>query len=127
MKKTGIAFIILLSMTFAIFSNSCATIVKGPTQKVTIDSNVPGADIYLNNKRIGQTPYTGPIPRGSDTTIVVSKPGYRNKTVTLNSSVEPIFFGNIICGGTTGSITDFATGSMYKYSSTIQIDLYPLQ
>jgi hypothetical protein len=49
-------------------------------------------------------------------TIVVSSDGYRQVATTLSSSVQPIFFGNIICGGFIGSTTDLATGALYQYN-----------
>ena len=104
--------------------SSCSSIVKGKTQVVSIDSNVKNADIIVNGKTIGQTPYTGPMERDSSTTITIKKDGYTSKTITPNTEIEPIFWGNIICGGFIGSSTDASTGSMYKYApSTFQIDL----
>lgn len=104
----------------------CATIVSGKTQNVTIDSNVKDAEVVVEGAVLGYTPYTGPIKRGKDTTLLLRKPGYENKTVTLNTEVEPVFWGNILCGGVFGSTTDYSTGSMYKYSpATINIDMVP--
>jgi hypothetical protein len=122
MKKVAhcITLVFLVGFVFS----GCASIIYGSTQKVTIDSNVQGADILINNKHVGTTPFTGTISRGNETTLTIAKEGFRPKTITMNTSIEPIFFGNIICGGTTGSITDFATDAMYKYSpNTIQVDL----
>lgn len=102
----------------------CASILKGKTQQVTILSNVEDAENLVNGQRIGKTPYTGQIKRASDMTLTLSKAGYQAKTITIDTSVEPIFFGNVVCGGAPGSTTDYATGSMYKVSnSTINIDL----
>jgi len=104
----------------------CATIVKGKSQTVSIDSNVSGAEIVVDGSVVGTTPYTGNLPRGSSTNLTLRKPGYRSKTIVLNSDVEPIFWGNLISGGVLGSSTDAGTGAMYKYSpSNIQIDLQP--
>lgn len=102
----------------------CASIVRGSTEQVSINSNVNGAEVNVNGVLVGKTPFTGKIKRGSSTAVSVSKPGFETKTVTLDTSIEPIFWGNIIIGGVLGSTTDLATGSMYKYSpATIQIDL----
>lgn len=118
--KSKLALILISSVMFG----GCATILKGKTQQVTILSNVEGAEIMINGESIGKTPYTGQIKRASDMTLTLSKVGYQAKTVTIDTTVEPIFFGNVVSGGPLGMTTDFGTGSMYKVSnSTINIDL----
>ena len=109
--------------SLALLSTHCATIVSGKSQVVTIDSNVKGAEVVVNGSTLGKTPYNGPIPRANPTTLTLKKDGYASKTVTLNTEVEPMFWGNIIFGGVFGSTTDNATGAMYKYApSTVSID-----
>ena len=106
---------------------SCASILKGTSQVVTINSNVKGATVSVNGVDVGKTPFTGPIPRGSETALRLEKAGYEEKTITLYTEVEPVFWGNIIFGGSFGSSTDYGTGAMYRYSpSTFDIDLAPL-
>ena len=121
MKNITLASAVLLaSLSLSAFS----TIVKGDNQTVSILSNVKGADIYVNGQMIGQTPYTGPVERADETTVTLSKNGYESKTMTMNTQLEPWFWGNIIFGGFFGSTTDYASGSMNKYSpSTLTIDL----
>lgn len=117
---------LLVGLVLSLSSAACSTIIKGQSQSVSIDSNVQGADVTVEGNLVGTTPYTGPISRGSSTTVKVSKNGYRSKTVTLSTEIEPIFFGNIIFGGFLGSSTDAGSGAMYKYSpATIQVDLVP--
>jgi hypothetical protein len=105
----------LALLTFAL-TGGCASIVNGTTQVVTIDSNVRGAEVAVDGQFVGRTPYTGPIKRGSSTVVRVSTQGYQAKMITLNTEVEPIFWGNIILGGFFGSTTDAGTGAMYKYA-----------
>src|SRR5439155_9601807 len=99
-----------------LLTGGCASIVNGTTQVVTIDSNVRGAEVAVDGEMVGRTPYTGPIKRGSTTTVRVSTQGYQPKTITLSTEIEPIFWGNIILGGFFGSTTDAGTGAMYKYA-----------
>lgn len=117
---------IALAAVLAAFGSGCATIVSGKTQTVTIDSNVKDAEVVVEGAVLGKTPYNGPLKRAKETTLLLRKEGYENKTVTLNTEIEPVFWGNIICGGFFGSTTDYATGSMYKYApATINIDMTP--
>lgn len=103
----------------------CATIVKGTTQTITVTSNVDGASVYLDGMKIGTTPFAGPVPK-SKGILSVEKPGYTKNTLALSTSIEPMFWGNIITGGTLGSITDFASGAAYQYApAAYQVDLKP--
>ncbi len=120
----GIISIACLGLFFA----GCASIVGGTSQTVSINSNVKGANVIVNGANIGTTPYNGPLKRGKSTTVTLQKDGYETKTITLNTEIESIFWGNIIIGGVLGSTTDLATGAMYKYApATLQIDLDKVQ
>ena len=107
--------------------SGCSTIVNGKSQSITIDSNVKGAEVLINQVVVGQTPFVGQAPRGSAPQITVRKEGYESKTVVADTGFEPIFWGNIIIGGVLGSTTDAASGSMYKYSpASLNIELKPV-
>lgn len=109
----------------AFAASGCATIVKGTTQSVSVNSNVDGADVFLDGMKIGTTPYSGLIAKNKGQ-LMVKKDGYSAVTVSLSKTIEPIFWGNIITGGTFGSLTDFASGSAYQYApATYQVDLKP--
>lgn len=115
---------LLVGIVLSLFLGSCVTLMKGTKQLVTINSNVEDAGVYLNGAQIGTTPFASEIKKGNDA-LTIKKEGYRSHTLSLSKSIEPIFFGNIITGGTLGSITDFATGAAYSYSpSTYQVELY---
>ena len=73
---------------------------------------------------VGTTPFVGDIKKNK-AALTIQKEGYKTYTLSLSKSLEPMFFGNIITGGTLGSITDFATGAAYTYSpSSYQIEMY---
>lgn len=124
MKKFYKIFVIFSIITIsALIFISCATIVTGTTQLVTINSNVEGATIKLDGVYIGKTPFTGEIKKNGDI-LTIEKKGYKTYSIALSTSLEGMFWGNIITGGTLGSITDFATGAAYKYSpGNYQVEL----
>jgi hypothetical protein len=106
-------------------TGGCASIVKGSTQTISVSSNVEGAEIYLDGVKVGTTPFTG-IVQKNKSALMIQKPGYKTSNVMLAKEIEPIFWGNIITGGTLGSITDFASGAAYQYApATYQVDLHP--
>lgn len=101
----------------------CATLASGTTQTMTINSNVDGARVFLDASEIGTTPFMGTVPKNKSS-LRVEAAGYRSETIALSKTMEPIFWGNIILGGTLGSITDFATGAAYQYApATYQVEL----
>lgn len=115
---------LLTTLTTCLLATSCASIFKGSEQEITIDSNVQGAELSLNGEKIGTTPFQGKIKRSSDAHLTVSKPGYESKEIILDTSIEPVFLGNIISGGVFGSSTDYGTGAMYQYSpGNVVVDL----
>jgi hypothetical protein len=101
----------------------CATIASGTSQNITVNSNVDGARVYLDNEQVGVTPFTGSVSKGKDA-LRVEADGYRSEIVSLSKSLDPLFWGNIILGGTLGSATDFVSGAAYQYApATYQVEL----
>ena len=122
MKK--IALISIVAFAFG----GCSTIMNGKTQSISVDSNVKGAEVLINQVVVGQTPFVGQAPRGSAPQITVRKDGYDSKTVVAETAFEPVFWGNIIFGGFFGSTTDNSTGAMYKYApATFTVELKPTE
>jgi len=98
----------------------CATIVRGTSQTITINSNVSGASVELDGAPVGVTPFTGKIKKGKDKTITIRKQGYGTQSITLEREFDMVAtgFGNILIGGTTGTTTDWVSGAMWLYSPT---------
>lgn len=117
------ALVVTSFILIAGLAAGCATVMTGTTQLMTINSNIDGATLYMDGQEIGTTPFTGTVPKNKET-LRVEKDGYRSETVALSKTLVPNFWGNIIIGGTLGSITDFATGAAYSYApATYQVEL----
>lgn len=107
----------------------CATIVGGgPTQDVTVNSNPPGAAIFVaqiddagnltGETAMGlQTPASVSLNRKGDWVVILKKEGFQDFTITPSKDVNPWFFGNILIGGLIGSGVDSSTGSINAYDS----------
>jgi len=93
-----------------IFYAGCATIVKGTSQDICIDSNVPGALVELDGVELGYTPFKGKIKRGKEARIKVSKSGYLAGDIEVRKKRDEstIMSGNVILGLVTGGIPFFA-------------------
>jgi len=114
----------LLATTAIIFTFSgCATVMDGETQTITINSNPSGLRATLDGKVI-HTPAIIKIKREEyDRVIRVDDDKLRcHKIITLNKQVNPTFFANLLSGGSFGSTTDYASGSMWKYDDNVNID-----
>lgn len=61
------------------------------------------------------------LARSSTKKVVVVDNAECEKITPIKSSVDPMFFGNIIIGGLAGSSTDAATGKMWKYQERISV------
>lgn len=60
MKSAQAIGVLVLGLTLA----GCATIISGSTQLLTVNANVQGAEVYLNNQLLGTTPLSVNIKRG---------------------------------------------------------------
>lgn len=121
MKNTAclLSFTVMACLALA----GCASIVKGSTQSISITTNVDGATLFLDGVEIGTSPFLGIVKKNKEELKIV-KDGYRTETIVMSKTLEGLFWGNIIIGGTLGSITDFGTGAAYTYApATYQIDL----
>ena len=107
---------IVITVVFCLVAGGCATIFSGTKQKISVNSNVDGAEIFINGILIGKTPFMGEVTREKEATLTVKREGYKTQEMVLSTSVEGIFWGNILCGGTIGSSTDYSTGAMWSYS-----------
>jgi len=112
----------LFASVFCIaYFTGCATIARGTSQKITINSNVSGASIELNGVPIGVTPFTGEFKKGKNNTITIREEGYVSQSFILKKKIDGVafFVGNFfIIGGTTGSTTDGISGAMWLYNPT---------
>ena len=122
-------FSLLVLSSMMLVLASCSSVVNGPKQMVSIDSNVKGAEVNVNGHIVGKTPFSGKIERGSDTMVTIKKEGYAIKTIMLSDEVAPAFWANglFIYGFSFSSTTDYANGAMYKYSpATYNVELDPI-
>ncbi len=66
---------------------SCATIIKGSTEKVNFGSDPSAAKVYVNGQLMGSTPLELKLQSKHSYTIEFRKEGFQNKTVLIANSV----------------------------------------
>ncbi len=88
--------------------------LRGEEQVININSNISGADVFINNKKVGQTPFSGKVKKSKVMNIRVEKKGYQELARTYESDIDSTFWVNLLSSGPFGSTTDYSNGSMWK-------------
>lgn len=109
--------------------SGCASIISGKTQTMTFQSTPELSDITILNRdgkkiHVGKAPVTVSLNRGAGFfvperyTVIFEKEGYEKKEITVSSSLNGWYVGNILFGGILGLlIIDPATGAMYSLNT----------
>lgn len=117
MKKIHIPLILGVSILFS----SCATLFTGTTQRVTIDSNPPGANIVVDGKFMGTTPATVRLDRDVNAIfddgkeIALEKDGFVRDGYYLGADIQPVSILNMF--NVFFWAVDAATGAVMRYDS----------
>lgn len=103
----------LMALGTFMFS-SCATLFTGTKDRISFNTQPPGAKIFIKGVEEGVTPVTMKVKRSlSDTDVEFKLDGYETKLVTLSKEfniISVINLGNLIGWG-----VDALTGSVMKY------------
>jgi len=116
---------VLLLIALSLISG-CATVVKGTTQTIPVNSDPTGAQVVVNNNVLGTTPTEIKLKRKKDHQVVVRKEGYNSVTMPILKSVGGAVWGNVLAGGLIGWGVDATSGAQYNLSpETIFVVLRP--
>jgi hypothetical protein len=96
--------------------SGCASIMHGTRQDIGIASSPSGADVWIDNIRMGQTPVVERLKRNSSDVVKISMPGYQPFETTITHSVSGWVWGNVAIGGLIGLGVDAISGGIYKLS-----------
>lgn len=107
---TSVLIVMLLSFL------GCATIFKGSSADVRVNSSPAGADIFINEIDKGTTPQTLSLKRNKDYLLTFKKDGYKDVKVEVNKKFDigTTVIGNIFSWGIIGIIVDLAGGAAYS-------------
>ena len=113
----------------ALALSGCASIVKGTSQDVAINTNPPGARCELMRGAaslgvVDPTPGVLNLDKSSESVqIKCDLAGYKSAQYILESEAEAMTAGNVIFGGVIGLAVDASTGAMNKYDSNVTVVL----
>jgi BRCT domain type II-containing protein len=129
LKKIKTTAMITSLITATAITSSCASIVSGTHQPVSIKTTpATGATCSLENNKgkwyVTQTPGSVDVSRSyHDMHVVCEKPGYKKVEKLVSSNTKAIAFGNVIFGGVIGAGVDIADGAAYDYPTNIMVDM----
>jgi|SRR3954454_14064018 hypothetical protein len=96
----------------------CASVARGTTETISVESTPPGAEATisgLDNPMTCVTPCAVVAKRNADITVTVQKSGYEPEVVQLTKDIPAAgaagFAGNLLLGGLVGMGVDAATGA----------------
>ncbi|MBT3393604.1 MAG: PEGA domain-containing protein [Waddliaceae bacterium] len=99
-------------LAVVVMTTSFASIIKGTDQTITFESNIDGAEVYIDGLLFGKTPFAVNLKKNKYSSIMVKKDGYATQTLPLNKNFDPVtlldFFWDY-------STTDLITGAAFEY------------
>lgn len=123
-------------VTAALFASSlacggCATITRGTTQALVVESDPPGADVELSNGLRGRTPASFTVKRKENLVVKIKKEGFEPAEATVSSTIGDgggtATAGNILFGGLIGLAVDGNNGSNRTLRpNPVSVKLMPL-
>lgn len=108
----------------------CATVTRGTTDQMQIQSEPSGAYVRTSLNQSCTTPCTLQVGRKDEFSVVISKPGYATQEVQVRTQIAGSgaagFAGNIIAGGVVGMGVDAATGATLEHvPNPVRVTLRP--
>jgi hypothetical protein len=111
--------LLLFALINAFVLTGCATMTRGTTETVMVQSTPSGADVRVSNGFTGRTPFSFTAPRKGDLVVTISLPGYEAQDHILYSNVAGKgaagVAGNALIGGVIGIGVDMATGAALSH------------
>ncbi len=85
---------------------SCATIVRGTEQQISINTNPTGAKVQISNGQSCNSPCSLKVKRDQPLQLTISNEGCSTQTASMIPSLAG---GGVIMGG----LIDYGTGAVY--------------
>lgn len=96
---------------------ACATVTRGTNTAWEVNTSPPGAKVETSHgHQCPSTPCAMKMPRKSQFTATITKPGYKTVQVSVTTKVSggggAAMAGNVILGGLIGAGVDASSGAM---------------
>jgi len=115
-------------MALLLLIAGCATIMQGPNSIVSINTPVSDVKIQISSTDgfynfESTTPCSLKLPSRKNYLICVTDKKYESQIITLDRTLSAWLIGDILWGGIFGLAVDFLTGSAYKLSPNVFVNL----
>lgn len=94
----------------AVFLMGCATLFSSGSVPVALQSDTPGAEVYVNGTVRGKTPLTLELDNTKPVTVTFKMAGRQDQTVDIGTKTRGGFVVLDVLGGLIPVIVDAATG-----------------
>ncbi len=110
----------------------CATITRGTTDVLVIETEPPGAEAVLSNGLRCTTPCSLTVKRNASLVVDIVKEGYEPVRATVTPRISgggaAGMAGNVIVGGLIGAAIDAGSGAMYDLvPNPLRVRLVPIE
>ena len=127
MNKSVIGVVAIVS---SLALTGCATITRGTTEVLVVESTPSGADVEVSNGLRCKTPCSLEMKRKNPVVLDISKSGYESVKVNVLSEVAGSgaagMAGNVLLGGIIGAGVDASSGAMNKLTpNPVRVTLEP--
>lgn len=122
---------VLFALAAAAALAGCATVTRGTTDQIQIQSEPSGANVRTSLSQTCVTPCTLQVGRKDEFTVSFEKPGYAPQEVQVRTQIAGSgaagFAGNILVGGVVGMGVDAATGATLEHvPNPVRVTLLPI-
>lgn len=105
-----------------ILTSGCATIINDETQSINVrTSNNTEIEAQVGGQQV-TTPASVSVKRAKDDLVVQTSNEKCSPSTSVESSVDDVFFINILSGGVFGSTTDYSSEEMWEYDSDVVVN-----
>ena len=116
----------LVILLICLMFSSCATLINGHDQEITIVTDPEGAEICVNGVEAGVTPAKLRLIRAQDHVITLSKEGYHVHTKAMERSLSGVSIFYLLPGGLLSMAVDSTQGAAYCFDEKVEVVLTPL-
>jgi hypothetical protein len=110
----------VFALALAALLSGCASVTRGMTDQVQINSNPPEAQARTSMGHVCVTPCTLQFSRKDEFTVTFSKPGYHSAEIFVRTQLAGAgaagFAGNVLLGGVVGMGVDAYSGATLEHS-----------
>ena len=103
-----------LGLIVGVAGASCATLMQGTSQELSIGSSPTGARVIVDGAEAGKTPFVASLKRKDKHVIRLEMEGYKPYELALSRATSGWVWGNLVFGGLPGLAIDAITGGLYK-------------